>query len=81
MQWAGIKGEWSRWFVVALLSLLLIYSTALANRSVYTKEQTEARVEQVEEIHNKDMDHMNDKLGHIERQVDKLVDTLIDKEP
>ena len=79
-QWAGIKGEWTRWFAIALLSLLLVYSTALANRSVYTKEQTKTMVEQVEQIHNKDMDHLNDKLDRVETQVDKLVDHLIDEE-
>jgi hypothetical protein len=79
-QWAGIKGEWTRWFVVALLSLLLVYSTALANRSVYTREQTDAIVEQVEEIHRKDTEHMTDKLDRIETQVDKLVDKLINED-
>jgi cell division protein FtsB len=79
-QWAGLKGEWSRWFVIALLSLLLVYGTALANRNVYTKEQTETRVEQVQEIHNKDMEHLNSKMDRVEQQVDKLVDHLIDKD-
>lgn len=79
MQWARIQGEWSRWFVVALLSLLLVYGTALANRSVYTKEQTQEIVRKVEQIHDKDIDHMNNKLDRIERQVDKLVDKLIEE--
>jgi len=79
INWARIQGEWSRWLVVALLSLLLVYGTALANRNVYTKEQTKDMVEQVEEMHDKDMAHQNEKLDRIETQVDKLVDKLIEE--
>jgi len=79
INWARIQGEWSRWIVVALLSLLLVYGTALANRNVYTKEQTKDMVEQVEEMHDKDMAHQNEKLDRIETQVDKLVDKLIEE--
>lgn len=80
MTWASITGAWRQWFVITLLSLLLVYGTALANRSVYTKEQTEAIVEQVEEIHNKDMQRLDEKLSRVEKQVDKLVDHLIDED-
>ena len=77
----GVIGEWYRWLVLTLLTLLLVLGSTVVNRDVYSKEQTDALVrrtaEEVVGMHERDVSHISKQLDRVEGQVDKLVDHLI----
>ncbi len=71
-------GEWYKWLVLAGLTALVLLTTGLANRNVYTKDEVDGRVQAVRQLHNADSDAQQRQLSRIEGQVDKLVDVLIE---
>jgi hypothetical protein len=74
-----VMSEIYKWLIIGALGALVLLSTALANRNVYTKEGVDAKVEAVQEIHNRDFQDTQRQLNRIEGNVDKLVDKLIEE--
>ena len=70
--------EWYRWLVLVGLTALVILVTAFANSDSYDKAEVDAKVEVMQELHNKDIEHMGEQMTRVETQVDKLVDHLIE---
>lgn len=73
-----VSGEFYRWLVLAGLAALVLLTTGLVNRNVYDKEEVDHKVQQVQTLHDRDMAAQQRQLDHIEGQVDKLVDVLIE---
>ena len=70
--------EWYRWLVLVGLTALVILVTAFANNSSYDKDEVDAKVQHVQEMHDQDVEHMAEQMTRVETQVDKLVDHLIE---
>ena len=68
-----------RVLVVSGLAALVILTTALANRNVYSKDSVDSKVQAVQEMHNRDTVDTQRQLNRIEGNVDKLVDKLIEE--
>lgn len=77
----GVLGEWYRWIVITLLTLLLVIVSTVVNQNVYSQEQTDAKIEKAATDlltrHERDVQNLSDQLTRVEGQVDKLVDHLI----
>ena len=67
-----------RVLVVSGFAALVILTTALANRNVYSKDSVDNKVQAVQEMHNRDTVDTQRQLNRIEGNVDKLVDKLIE---
>ena len=61
-----------QWVVIAILVLLVAFGNALVNRDMYTKAEVNDRIDlRVEPL--------KEQTNRIEKQVDKLVDHLIEE--
>lgn len=69
-----------QWLLMAFLAAVVVFVTAIVNRDVYSKEETDTKIETVREFHKIDYDHMKEQVDLIQEQTQKLVDHLIEEE-
>jgi hypothetical protein len=73
-----IRSEIYRWLVLGMLGVLVVVITGVANRNVYTKAATDEKIRVLIELHDKDVGSQQRQLNRIEKNLDKLVDKLIE---
>lgn len=66
------------WVVLGALLGVVAIASAWINRDVYDKATVDRKVTAVERMHDRDLKAQQRQLDHIEVQVDKLVDKLIE---
>ena len=67
----------TKWVLVASLAVLIAVAGAWADRDVYSKDETDEAIEDVVEIHDRDITDHQRQLDRIEKGVDLLVDKMI----
>ncbi len=72
--------EASKWLVILALTVVMAIAGAWVKGDVYTKEEVDDEIEEVQTLHDRDIADQQRQLDRIDEGVQKLVDKLIEEE-
>ncbi len=72
--------EASKWLVILALTVVMAIAGAWVRGDVYTMEEVDKEIEDVQALHDRDIADQQRQLDRIDEGVQKLVDKLIEEE-